>query len=111
MQNPQVNIYEDKDSLIGTDGIDPTIESFQMAFALDNASTLEIKNDARFVKWYAVQWIGEGGNIKRRAIPMHQCTEKDYKKFYPPSKTSIDVIQRLKDENGLYCVDWESAGV
>ena len=68
-----MNIFDDKDSLIDSDGMDLRIESFQMAFALENASTLELKSDPKFVKWYAIHWQGEENEIKRRAIPMHKC--------------------------------------
>ena len=39
---------------------------------------------------------------------MHQCTQEDFKKFYPPDSNAERIIQKLKDENALYCIDFKS---
>lgn len=36
---------------------------------------------------------------------VHRCTEKDYKKFYEPSKNSKPRIKDFKDKNAWWCMD------
>ena len=53
-------------------------EDFQMAFAVVDYVSGDVKNDFKFVNWYAElidavlnkQWLSE--------FPIYECTEKDY---------------------------------
>jgi len=39
---------------------------------------------------------------------MYECTEEDFAKFYEPSVTSVDKIERYKKSKDWMCVDWST---
>ena len=82
-----------------------------VAFAIEDPSTGDPKEDPTFFKWWARYKI-EKDNIDEVAIgvPLHRCTEKDYKRFYVPRPRSLAVIERKKRENSWYCLDLEHHG-
>eukprot|EP00353_Schmidingerella_taraikaensis_P006145 CAMPEP_0185571486 /NCGR_PEP_ID=MMETSP0434-20130131/3534_1 /TAXON_ID=626734 ORGANISM="Favella taraikaensis, Strain Fe Narragansett Bay" /NCGR_SAMPLE_ID=MMETSP0434 /ASSEMBLY_ACC=CAM_ASM_000379 /LENGTH=209 /DNA_ID=CAMNT_0028186945 /DNA_START=20 /DNA_END=649 /DNA_ORIENTATION=+ len=38
-------------------------------------------------------------------MPMHPCTEADYAKFNPPDERSVSLLDKLKENGGLFCLD------
>ena len=40
---------------------------------------------------------------------MHQCTEKDFQKFYEPHQHYTERFRKLQESGALQCIDWESA--
>ena len=50
--NPSINTYTEIDALSGWD-FDPVENDFFMAFALEDYSSKEARDDPKFVKWLA----------------------------------------------------------
>ena len=64
------------------------------------------KNDPNYVRWLFTYTANEDGeSVKEQAHFMHQCTDEDFSKFYPPDTNAEKIIKKLKDQNALYCID------
>ena len=108
--NPGVNAYVEYDAF--NDLTYNTAESdFVMAVSVEDYVTGEVKQDPRFVKWFAELYRVEDGVSESKEFPMHICTDEDYAKFYPPDMKSADWLDRLKEKNGMMCFDWAGEGV
>ena len=86
--NPSVNSFVeegafDLDEKFSTADKEDFMMAFQAVTWLDG-----VRNDPYYVKWMATYWIFENGEYSTRAIPMRDCTESDFEKFYPPTKES-----------------------
>mmetsp|Transcript_35495 Transcript_35495/g.43460 ORF Transcript_35495/g.43460 Transcript_35495/m.43460 type:complete len:199 (-) Transcript_35495:1675-2271(-) len=111
-QNPFVNTFVKVDAY-GDEEIFATGQNsnFMMAFALEDYITGEIKDESRFLKWYAEYTI-EVDNVKKaRSVPIKTCTADDLAKFETPERRSKKRLKGLEAGGGLLCVDWASAGV
>ena len=83
-------------------------EDFMMAFQA--ATWLDgVRDDPYYVKWMATYWIFENGEYSTRSIPMRDCTDSDFEKFYPPSKESKSQVDSFRNDGGLVCIDWQAA--
>ena len=51
--NPEVNIYVEKDVFSNENRFEAKEHNFMMAFALSDYVTKELKNDNRYIKWFA----------------------------------------------------------
>ena len=79
--------------------------AFQVTTWLDGP-----KNDPYFVKWMAILWIYEENEYRTVFIPTYKCTQKDMERLYPPAKMNM-MVEELKKEGQLVCIDWESVDV
>ena len=78
-----------------------------MAFAVENYAAPGIPlDDPNFVKFLAVNWHAEDGEWTPKEIPIYQCTDADYEKFWPLVDSEKARLETLKENKGLYCVDW-----
>ena len=44
-------------------------------------------------------------------IPTYECQDSDYAKFYEPIPESKKKVQSLREQGGLVCIDWSTAGL
>ena len=87
----QQDYYDETDSWYPAENDD-----FMMAFAVTDANDGTVKNDPKFVKWFAHQVIEVDGTREYQEIPMKQCSEADFQeKFYQPAKSSEPLVERL----------------
>lgn len=84
--------------------------NFAVAFGIDHWQD-GIRNDPRYVKWIAVEHMRQDGQHHRIAHQLHACTEKDFDRFYPPSRDIAEEIIRWKDAKGLFCFDLEQHNI
>lgn len=81
--NPVVNTFVERDALdedfvwTGTDN-----EDFMMAFTLTHFIEGEVKDDPKYVKWYAEYVEQASGNFTYSEVPVHRCTEEDMARFH-----------------------------
>ena len=106
--NPAINIVE-KEENTSDDVLElHEKDDFMIAFSLVDWSG-NSKNDPRYVKWV---FTYSEYNVRKRvnfhAHLMHQCTDKEMKKFYPLDDSGKKIIQKLFDQNGLFCADFRS---
>ena len=40
-------------------------------------------------------------------LPFHKCTDEDFAQFYPIAPLQQQRFSSLKEEEGLYCIDWD----
>ena len=109
-KNPEIMVYKEEKSsdkledhfLTGKDG-------FMLAVALDNFGYPEDVIDEKYVKWVAKYYVKnpEQRRIEEIYIQMHQCTEEDFKKFYPSNNRTMKRIQKFKISGNMYCLDWQ----
>jgi hypothetical protein len=38
-------------------------------------------------------------------LDLHICTEEDFNSFYPPSKTTVDKFELLRNDNSMLCLN------
>lgn len=70
--------------------------------------TGEFKDDPHFVKWVAQAAemdtsIGISNNYQ--FIGFHKCSENDFAKFYPPSKSVKDSYELLRAKEKIHCMN------
>ena len=59
-------------------------DNFMMAFAAVGKKNKNVKNDPRFVRWYARFWQIVDGEYSARNVPLNLCTDKEFAMFDPP---------------------------
>lgn len=73
--NPSVNtfverdVFDEEDVWYGAEN-----EEYAMAFSVTHFIDGDVKNDPKFVKWYAEYVIQKDGEFSYKQVPMHQCT-------------------------------------
>ena len=77
-----------------------------IAVGFQHYLTGEPLNDPRYVKWINTYQGQEGSSfVFEQANLMKPCTEKDYEKFNPPDKQAQLIVEKLKNEGVLFCLD------
>ena len=90
--NPQIVSYEVRDAF-GEDDLFETSESdFMMAVAMEATNSGEIKNDLKYVKWYAEHMTVVDGVQTKYELPFHKCSEEDYAKFHTPNDSALSKL-------------------
>ena len=81
-----------------------------VAVAMEDFTTGEIKNDPKYVKWFAEYVVIDNGVKTSSEIPMHECSQKDFAKFHKPNDASLSKLEfeRIKEKGGMMCIDWKS---
>ena len=105
--NPSVNVFVDQDALSSDDiwsGAEE--EDFMVAFAVVDYISGDPKNDKKFIKWFGQLIVADGDDEDYFEIPMHECTENDFKRFHKPAKTSQWDADYYSKEGGFMCIDW-----
>ena len=84
-----------------------------LAVAMEDYQTGEIKKDPKYVKWIAEYVVIDNGVKTQSEVPMHECSEKDYAKFYEPNDGSLSKLEfeRIKEKGGIMCIDWQRDNV
>ena len=105
--NPQIVEYLEKQALDATDEYLPGgDQGFMIAVGLVHLLTAKPINDPRYLKWINMHYSVESGKyIPKQANFMHPCTEEDYKRFNPPDKSAAPVVEQLKKDGALFCLD------
>lgn len=68
-------------------------EGFMMAFALQDYLTGEIKDDPRFLKWFAqYTTVSEDGESSSREVKLTPCTDDDFARLETPDRRSRNKI-------------------
>ena len=76
-----------------------------MAFLVAHFIEEDVKNDPKYVKWFAEYVFQNDGAWTYGEVPMHVCTEKDFAKFHKPNKASQGLVNRYKNTGGFMCLD------
>lgn len=42
---------------------------------------------------------------------MHECTDEDYDRFFPPYERDESRLKKFKKNGGLYCIDWDAQDI
>ena len=107
--NPAVNTFVERNAFDESDvwtGADN--EDFQMAYTVVDYVTGEVKNDPKFVKWFAESIDTVDGKKTYTEIPMYPCGQDDLDKFYEPTLTSKGKASKYSDNGGFMCIDWKA---
>ena len=75
------------------DRFETSISDFMVAVAMEDFTTGEIKNDPKYVKWFAEYVVIDNGVKTSSEIPMHECSEKDYAKFHKSNDASLSELE------------------
>ena len=105
--NPQIVEYLETNALGATDEYNLGDDSgFMIAVGLVHFLTGETLNDPRYLKWINAYTSAEGGvYIPKQAHMMRPCTEEDYEKFNPPDMNAALIVEQLKKDGALFCLD------
>ena len=79
---------------------------FMMAWAVVDYVTGDVKDDPKFVKWYAEYIHSVNGTKTYTELKMYDCTEEDFKKFYIPDVASEQRVKKFRKNGGFKCIDW-----
>ena len=105
-QNPQVNTYVEREAFDESDiWYVEDAQDFMIAFAVTHFITGEVKDDPKYVKWFAEYVIQKDGVYTYDEIPMHVCTEEEFARFHKPNKASSGLVSRYKEAKGFMCMD------
>ena len=95
--SPQINTYTMEEYDSESIELDTSVHEFAMAFGLEDAATGLLKGDTQYLKWFAtVVEVDSGRGSITRGIPLHECTEEDFKRFAPPDKRFATRIESYK---------------
>ena len=66
---------------------------YRIAFTIESyLSPKKQKRDPRFVKYLFRLYGKRGGEYYEKILSYHNCTDEDYKEFYPPIKQSSKAL-------------------
>ena len=87
--NPQVNSFVERDAFDDQDVYwAEDDDEFMIAFLVTHFIKGDVKNDPKYVKWFAEFVLQEDGVFSYGEVPMHVCNETDFAKFHPPNRAS-----------------------
>ena len=96
-QNPFVNTYVRRDAYGESDVFKTSDNGFMMAFTLQDYITGEIKDDARYMKWFAeYTTVSPEGQTTTREVSVSPCTAADFERFETPERRSRKRFEALK---------------
>ena len=83
--------------------------NIRFAFTVEGENTLDLKNDPRYVKFMAIKQLKYNNTNSEEIISIHECTQKDFKEFYPISTSSSRIFNRINAEKDhtWFCLDWD----
>ena len=96
---------------MATDAFDSTFSTtfddigFKLAWAVEDHSTLEAKDDPNYVMMQALLRVQTNNVIKSVSLPFHKCTEDDWNEFYPPQASFVPSITSARQRHTYYCLD------
>ena len=82
-KNPTINTYERSDAFSTQERLSLNEFNFMMAFTMENYFSGQTLDDPRYVKWVATYEVVQDGKIDSKELPVYQCSDEDYAKFYP----------------------------
>ena len=90
-KNPSISVFNEEIEASEENSYQISDE-FMLAFGLDSAFGL--KNDERIVKWVVRHEKVSKGWLDRETkyYPVRNCTQDDFKRFYPPRRSSENTI-------------------
>ena len=86
----------------------------QIAFALEGYIDHKNKNDEKYIKMFGRRSVEyHNGTTVESLVETHECTEKDWKKFYPIDEKSKIIFDEINDdeERSFTCVDWSQMDI
>lgn len=110
--DPVINTYVEEDGL--QDMVFDTKNSdFQIAVGLGKYLTNIVYNDPHYLHWIASFYIAgrDENDPESKKVKMHPCTTEDYAKFFPTAAPFRNEIDNLRQQGGLFCLDWQKEGV
>ena len=110
-KNPAITEFTDTSAIKNEDTFEISEnEGFQVAVGLKNYKK-GMRNDPRYVQWVARSYKQTGPNEDQIFYPMHVCSPSDLDKFYPVQQRSTNELQKMVDQNGLFCLDWQGQNI
>ena len=82
--------------------------NFRFAFTIEGYLEKTMKADPAYVK-YLVRIFGIKDGVEYQDfIPYHKCTDDDWAQFHPPSDSSREDWETVRDDpkRGFFCLDW-----
>ena len=109
-KNPAITTFTDPNAFGPEQTFSTGVDGFQIAIAADHF-TQGVRKDPRYLQFIARLYFDNEGSISSKYFKMHPCTEEDFEKFYPIERRSASIFESFKKDGGLYCIDWQSAGM
>ena len=84
----------------------------KFAFGIEGFIDQELKEDPRYVKFFARLYGFKDGEIYEKFIPVHHCTSEELDDFATPVSEAQGLVNAFKNQpkRNLYCIDWEKYG-
>mmetsp|Transcript_8518 Transcript_8518/g.10517 ORF Transcript_8518/g.10517 Transcript_8518/m.10517 type:complete len:124 (-) Transcript_8518:834-1205(-) len=109
--NPLINTRTNFNMLLDAEFDTSREDDFMMGFTMQTFGSSSVKDDPRFIKWFAVTYISIDGKLSTdKLIELKKCTEEDYDRFYPPERNSAPEFANIREQKGLFCLDWKALG-
>ena len=92
--NPTVNIFSRENAFDETEIWRAEDQrDFMMAFAVTEANNFrDVKDNPKYVKWFAILMHNESGNQSPTGISMHKCSKNELNQFYEPRKDQSNKV-------------------
>ena len=81
--------------------------NFRIAFGVQNYYDKESKDDENYVRWTAELVTMVKGVRSTKYLDYHKCSEEDFSLFNQVAEQSKKVLNQLKENQVLYCIDSE----
>ena len=88
--------------------------NFRMAFAIENYyPPLFLKKNTKYIKWVFRKYGKKDNESFEEILPSHDCTEDDYKEFYPADRKAALLVENIKadPDRGFLCLDWDDVDI
>ena len=92
-QNPTVNTYMDREVFSPEDLFNVVDEEFMVAFSLENYNTQDSRMDTNYIKFFVQFSNMTDGKRETTEVPLHDCTDEDYARFYPVESRSAEQLE------------------
>ena len=109
--NPNINLKTIPNYYGPTDGLNLATETnFRLAVGMrwaDYPDDVSLQYDPQAVRWLARLTSIEKGAPAYTDLPLHSCTEADYREFYPLRDKDRDTFDALVSGSSTFqCLDW-----
>ena len=90
--NPQIGSYFKENEMSGI-ALNLNERNYRIAFTVESyMSPKKQKSDPRYVKYLFRLYGKKKGKEYEKILSYHDCTEEDYKEFYPVKKQSVKTL-------------------
>ena len=110
--NPQISTFTVEGAIDPEDKFNFRDNGLKFAFGIEGFIDQELKEDSRYVKYFARLYGFKDGVTYEKFIPVHHCTSEELDEFATPVSESVGLINAFKTQpkRNLYCIDWEKYG-